>query len=170
MHPVEVEEALQTLTILVDSREHPGARAAKRYAAFGCPYRREKLDFGDYSAVVTLRDGHVFDMRQFVAIERKMDLDEVCGCYTHGRARFAREFERAALVGAKLYLLIENASWESVANGRYRSRMAPQALMASLLAWLARYDCQVIMCNSSTTGKMIRNILYREAKERLMNL
>ena len=40
-------------------------------------------------------------------------------------------------------------------------------LSASLTAWLARYNCQIIFCEPATTGKLIREVLYRELKERL---
>ena len=155
------------MCILVDSREQETKQSKRRYADFGVPWERGKLDFGDYSAVFTLSDGLTLDLRDSVVIERKMSLDELCGCYTHGRARFEREFERAKDAGAKIYLLIENTSWEFAYNGKYRSQMKPQALIASILAWLARYDCQIIMCKAETSGRLIHDILYREGKERL---
>ena len=96
-----------------------------------------------------------------------MDLDEIIGCFTRHRARFAREFERAKEHHAKLYLLIENASWEKVLKASYRSKMNANALLASMTAWLARYDCQLIMCDELTSPRLIKEILYREAKERL---
>jgi len=155
------------MCILVDSREQETKQAKRRYESFGVPWERGKLDFGDYSAMFTLPDGVTLDLREAVAIERKMSLDELCGCYTHDRARFEREFERAKNAKAKVYLLIENASWELAYNGNYRSQMKPQALIASVLAWLARYDCQIIMCKAETSGKLIHDILYREGKEQL---
>ena len=170
MHPVEVENALKTMCILVDSREQATKQSERRYADFGVPWERCKLDFGDYSAVFTLPDGSEFDLRESCTIERKQSIDELCGCYTHDRSRFKREFERAKEAGAKLYLLIENASWGMAYNGKYRSQMKPQALVASMLAWLARYDCQIIMVGKDLSGKLIHDILYREAKERLTNM
>ena len=87
--------------------------------------------------------------------------------FTRHRARFEREFQRAKANHAKLYLLIENASWEKAIKGDYRSRMHPKALLASLTAWLARYDCQIIMCDELTSPRLIRELLYREVKEML---
>lgn len=78
-----------------------------------------------------------------------------------------REFERAANAGAKIYLLVEGASWEDAFAGKYRSKMDPKAFIASLTAWLARYNCQLLFCKSDTSGRLIREILYRETKERL---
>lgn len=167
MHPVEIENTLKTLTLIVDTREQDTARARRRFARIGLPYIRKALNFGDYSCFVTLPDGTELDFSGSVSIERKMDLDEIIGCFTRHRARFAREFERAKEHHAKLYLLIENASWEKVLKANYRSKMNANALLASMTAWLARYNCQIIMCDELTSPRLIKEILYREAKERL---
>ena len=170
MHPIDIERTLKTMKICVDSREQATKQSERRYADFGVPFERGKLDFGDYSAVFTLPDGSEFDLRESCTIERKQSIDELCGCYTHDRARFEREFERAKAVNGKIYLLIEEGSWEKAYGGKYRSQMKPQALVASMLAWLARYDCQIIMVGKDLSGKLIHDILYREAKERLTNM
>lgn len=169
MNPVEIAGALDTMTALVDSREQDTQALRRRLSVFG-KYQREKLDFGDYSASVELPDGGTYSLASNVAIERKMSIDELAGCFTHDRARFKREFERAKAAGAKMYLLIEGATWEKIYGHKYRSRMIPKALLASMLAWLARYDCQIIFCQPETTGMLIKEILYREMKERLENL
>lgn len=157
--------ALSHLTLLVDTREQPTKRAEKRIEAVGFPFERTTLSFGDYSAKIALSDGSTLSLDKVVAIERKMNLDEICACFTHERKRFTAEFERARDAGAKMYLLIENADMEKALNGRYRSKMNPSALVASLFAWMARYDCKVIMCKEETSGRMIREILLRETKE-----
>ncbi|MBR0161923.1 MAG: ERCC4 domain-containing protein [Oscillospiraceae bacterium] len=158
---------MRTFTVLIDTREQPTDRAMIRYRQFGCPYRREKLEVGDYSAVVYLPGGKALSLAGHCAVERKLGFSELCACYTQGRGRFTREFERAKKQGVKLYILLENSSWEQAYSGHYRSRMSPQSLTASMLAWLARYDCQLIMCKSETSGKLIHDILYREAREML---
>ena len=170
MHPVEVENTLKTMVCICDSREQDTEQSKRRYADFGVPWERGKLDFGDYSAVFTLPDGTEFSLKDKAVVERKMSLTECCGCFTHDRPRFTREFERAKQAGARTYLLIEEASWEKAYNGKYRSQMKPQALVASMLAWLTRYDCQIIMVGKDLSGKLIHDILYREAKERLTNM
>lgn len=169
MNPFEVSRALKNLTLIVDTREQDTDRLRRRIRQTGLSFVQQKLDFGDYSAKTTLDNGTEFDISSSVSIERKMNLDELCACYCKGRKRFTREFERAKSAGAKVYLLIENANWEKAYNGSYRSKMSPQALTASLFAWLARYNCQIIFCKEETSGKIIREILYREMKERLEN-
>jgi ERCC4-type nuclease len=94
MHPIDIESTLKTMKIVIDTREQATQQAQERYASFGVPYERRKLNFGDYSAVFTIPDGSIFDLSGFCAIERKLSLDELCACYTHDRGRFTREFER----------------------------------------------------------------------------
>lgn len=166
MDNFEISEALDNLTVLIDTREQETPALKKRIALMGRPYKRQKLDFGDYSAMCEI-DGKQYDFSSVLAVERKMSLDEICNCFCRGRGRFTREFERAAKSGAKIYLLIEDGSWEAAYSGKYRSQMSSKAFTASLLAWLARYNCQLIFCKAETSGKLIADILYREAKERL---
>ena len=168
MHPLDVKDALDSLVILLDTREQDTGRLRTRLMQTGRPFERKKLDFGDYSAKVLLPSDIWHDFSKEVVIERKMSIDELCQCYTRDRPRFEREFERAQGAGAKIYLLVENASWEMVYAGKYRSQMTSPALVASVLAWLARYECQVIFCKAETSGYLIRDILYREVKERLL--
>ena len=165
-----VKEALETLTIIIDSREQLTAKLIKRINAMEAPYIRRKLLFGDYSAKVTLPGGDEFSLENKVCVERKMNFSELCACYSRERERFTREFERAKGAGAKLYLLVEGASWEKAYKGDYRSQMKPNALVASMTAWLARYNCQLIMCQAATSGKLIRELLSREMKERLSRM
>ena len=167
MHPVDVNQALKSMYILVDTREQRTTRSEQRYSSFGCHWRRQKLNFGDYSAETVLPSGDVFTLSSCVCIERKLGLDELAHCYCQDRKRFEREFERAKESGAKVYLLIENGSWEDAYSGKYRSRMTPDSLVASIQAWLARYNCQIIFCQQQTTGRLIHDILYRELKEAL---
>lgn len=162
MHPVEVKSALESMVCLVDTREQDTPRLRARLKEIGCPWERKKLNFGDYSVKCD-----AIDLSETIAVERKMDFDELCNCYCKERKRFEREFERAKRAGAKVYLLIEDGSWEDAYSGKYRSRMSPESLVASIQAWIARYNCQVIFCRQHTTGKLIHDILYRELKEAL---
>jgi ERCC4-type nuclease len=165
MHPVEIKRQLDSLVCLVDTREQDTIRARRRIESIGLPVERVALNFGDYSA----RCGAI-DLSGKVVIERKMDLTELCGCYCQSRKRFEREFLRAKDADAKIYLLIENASWEKAYSGLYRSKMRPESLVASITAWLARYRCQLIFCREETSGKLIHDILYREMKQALEGL
>ena len=96
-----------------------------------------------------------------------MSLTELSGCFCQGRDRFQREFEREREKNASVWLLVEDATWEKLLSGRYQTKFKPNAFLASITAWSIRYDLKLIMCRHEVSGQMIREILYREFKERL---
>ena len=171
MNNFDLEKTLSTMVCVIDSREHPTPEAKKRWESFGVPYRIQGLRSGDYTAEFILPNGEIFSLENICVIERKMSIDEICGNFCQNRERFIREFERIKEAGAKAYIIVEGgASWEAIYNHRYHSKMSPQALVASLTAWMARYNAHIIFCRSETFTKLCREILYREAKEILTNM
>lgn len=163
----EIDNSLKTMRLLSDTREQLTDRYKRRIAQIGLPCARRKLNAGDYSCDCLLPDGSIYDLSGQVAIERKMDLDELCMCFGRERKRFEKEFERAKDAGIKIYLLVENGTWEMAYGGRYKSLMKPQSLIASIDAFRARYGVQLDFCREETTGLLIRDILYRELKHHL---
>ena len=167
----EAKETLSTFRVVIDRREHETAQAQDRYKSLG-KTERATLDYGDYCGNVTLPDGSsLYDIQKRLypscVVERKMSLDEMAMCFTRGRERFTREIQRASMNSAKVYLLIEGGSWEGILNHRYKSRFHPEAFKASLMAFMVRYDMDVIFCRAGTSGEIIKGILYRNMKERL---
>ena len=175
MHPVDIKAVMESVRVLVDTREQTTGRAERRLRSLRLPYRRCTLRFCDYAINCTLPDGtSLYDENRPVqphtaVIERKMSLDELEGCLTRSRDRFVREFERAKEAGAPTYLLVEGASWEKILTGNYRSRMNPRSFECSLTAFMVRYNLRLIFCRESNTGELIREILTRDLRERLEN-
>lgn len=173
MDQFETDEVLKTFRVIADTREQLTPKCKERFVSIGVPVERATLNYCDYCANITLPSGEPLytakdTIKPVCAIERKMSLDELAGCFTRDRERFEREFLRATDNGAIIYLLIENATWEAIEKHRYRSRFHPSAFMASLSAWTARYNLRPIMCKAETSGHLIREILYRDIKERLL--
>jgi len=171
MDNFEVSNALKTFRIIVDTREQSTKKALERYDSFGVPYERATLNFGDYCGQITLPEGDLYDQSLRISpkcvVERKMSIDELAMCLGKQRDRFRREFERASNNDSKVWLLVEGASWEAIENHRYRSMMRPNALIGSIVAWMTRYDASLIFCKAGTSGRMIKEVLYRDMKERL---
>jgi ERCC4-type nuclease len=168
----EGKKVLASMVVLVDRREQPTERANKRYKTFGIPYRKATLSYGDYTYNALLPSGKwLFDedksLNPYISIERKMNLDELASCFTHSRDRFEREFQRAKDNGARIFLLVENATWENLMNGRYASKFNHNAFFASLCSWLIKYDIQLVFCKEETTGKIIKELLFRDLKHRI---
>ena len=167
MHPVEIKDTLATLTILFDSREKDTPALRKRLNATGRPVERVALTSGDYSCKIVLPDGTGVSLADKLCVERKMGADGITQNFTKHRDRFIREFERFKALGGKPYLLIENTSWEDIINHKYRSKLDPNAFIASLMAWQARYGTHVLFCKPETTGYLIERVFYYEVKEML---
>lgn len=172
MDVFEIEQTLKSLSIIADTREQNTARAQKRYESMGVPVERAVLDYGDYTFNAVLPNGNpIYNASKriipAVSIERKESLDELAQCLTGQRERFKREFERAQKAGAKVYLICENGTWEHLLNGKYRSRFNSNAFFASITAWTARYNITFLFCKEETSGRLIKELLYRELKERL---
>lgn len=155
------------MIIQYDTREQETELLKRRLEDMECEAERICLQYGDYSCKCTLPNGEVLNFSERVVIERKESITEICSNFGKFRDRFEREFERAKEKQCKVYLLIENATWEHIYNGKYRSKYNPKALVASILAWCARYHVVPMFCKPETSGKFIRDILYRELKEYL---
>lgn len=174
MNPLEIESVLESFSIIADTREQDTERARRRYKAFSVPVQRAMLDFGDYTYNATMPNGKpLFDIRRkitpFYSVERKMNLDELAGCLGRDRKRFEAEMLRAKGAGSRITLLVEDATWENIINGRYQSRMHPRAYLSSLTAWEIRYNLNTIFCKAETSPTLIKELLYRDLKERLQN-
>lgn len=171
MNGYDVGEVMNTFRVVADTREQRTPRAAERFAALGENLERATLDYGDYCGNIELPAGPIYDINSRIqarcVVERKMHLDELAACFTRGRERFEREFKRAADNKAKVFLLVEDGSYEAIIRHRYRSKFSPAAFMASLIAWQLRYDLSVIFCKSDTSGMLIKEILSRDMRMRL---
>lgn len=115
-----------------------------------------------------------YDFSEDFCIERKMNLDELAMCMGTQRGRFEREFQRAKAAGARVYLLVENCNLNDFLSdfayrAKTRSRMNRKAMINGLFAFCARYNITPVFVNEGHSGEVIREILYREAKEILTN-
>jgi len=187
MHPTEIESCLERLVVLTDSREHDTENFRRRMDEFGA-WERCKLDYGDYSAKTYRNDGAEITLVGKVHIERKMGLSEIITNFCESgkdspavqewnkqnphdkiRNRFEWELKRAQLAGAKIYLVIENATWELIYGHKYRSKMNEKAVIATFMAYMARYDLTVLFVNDRLAGHLIRDILKYSMREELKN-
>ena len=159
----ELKEKLDGLALISDSRENVNGHIIKYFESKNVPIISRKLDVGDYSCQI----GDITFERSFV-VERKANLDEICGNLTSDRNRFEREFLRAKAFGVKVFLVIENATWSDVYLQNYRSKLSAKSLLASLLSWQTRFNVTILFCEPQNTAKLIHGILYYAAREELL--
>lgn len=167
--PPEIEKILSSMVILYDTREQDTVALRMRLEGFNCPYKRVKLDYGDYTAEYMNVDSTACSAAQIACVERKQGLTEICTNFTAGRERFKREFERAKADGCHVHLIVENDNYEKLYAQKYRSKFLPQSLIASLLSWSIRYGIQIHFCKPETTGRLISEIMRYELREYLIN-
>lgn len=171
MEGYEIQQCLDSFKILVDSAEQPTDEYTRRCDSFGCPYERRNLDYGDYTFDIKLPSGvwlHESDpVKGFVIIERKMSLRELSGNLCQNWDRFCREFDRASAEKASVYLLVEDGSWMKIITGKYKTKFNSKAYLHRLLKLIGKYDIKPIFVTKELSGRMIYEILYREAKRRL---
>lgn len=160
----ELADAMKDLVIVCDSREQINDHVLTAFDKAGVKHTTRKLNTGDYSATIG-----VLSMENDIVVERKHNLDEICGNFTAERERFEREFLRAKAHGTKVILIIENTTWSDVFLGNYRSKLSPKSLIGSLLSWMVRYNITILFCKPEETGKIISGIMFYAAKELLVN-
>ena len=158
----ELNEELKKLSIICDTREQD-RHVSEWLEKNKIPTITRKLDTGDYSCQLGEQS-----FERDVIVERKHNLDEICGNFTVERERFEREFMRAKAYGTKVYLIIENASWSDIFIGNYRSKLNSKSLVGSLLSWMVRFNITVLFCRPEESARIIYGIFYYYAKEKLM--
>lgn len=151
----EIKEQLNSMTIVIDTREQINYNITEFLDNKKLNKISRKLDVGDYSLMV----GEI-TYEDSVSIERKASLDELAGNIGIDRQRFENEFLRAKAKGIKVFLLIENASWQDIEMHNYKSNLNPKSFLATLMSWQAKYNLSIIFCKASESGKIIYGTLY----------
>jgi DNA excision repair protein ERCC-4 len=125
--PAQTTESRPVVVIVVDSREQDALIFQNLASVRGTLYS------GDYS---------ILGLEELIAVERKSIADLVSCCMGENRERFERELHR--LRGFRFKRLLIVGSRGEIELQRYRSRIAPKAVLATLSTFEIRYDCPVV--------------------------
>ena len=132
------------MIILVDTREKVNDHIISSFDKNGICYKKKALEYGDYSfalpkneALSIPRDMYV---NKKVCIERKASLEEISDNLTKERDRFEKEL---SLAPKEKVLLIENANYSDVANGKYNTQYNKKSFLASLHSFWFKYNIPV---------------------------
>jgi len=149
------------LKIYVDTREKPQAiqKILNHFQKSGLEIIRQKLDEGDYK----------LDPEGMVTVDRKQNLQEVCGNLTRERERFQRELRRCAEKGETIYVLVEHggmireladvAEWRNPRLKHSAKAVDGPQLYKLMLTYAAKYGVRWRFCTKQTTGREILRIL-----------
>lgn len=165
----ELKTLLKSMAVLIDTREQDCNHVTTYLDKAKVQHKSRKLDFGDYSfylpanAELSIPRDLYFDGQ--IAIERKGSLAELSTNLTAKRAEFEAEMIRAA--GAKLILMIEDASYEDILQHNYRTQYDPKAFVAALKTFEYRYGLDINFVSRQTSGHFIYSSLYYYLREYL---
>lgn len=167
------------MQIQVDTREHKKEweRVQKQFDKEGVQYFRSKLYVGDYQSLDNPR----------LVIDRKKDLQELCGNVTQQHERFRAELVRAMQAGIRVVILVEHGAgincledvyfwenprkhqvvWRTVGGQKVKTVVSAKAvdgkqLYKSLCTIRDRYNVRFEFCSKKETGKEIIRILGEE--------
>lgn len=164
------------MVIQVDSREHKKEyeRICKQLDDIGIKHFRSKLYCGDYQSLDNAK----------LCIDRKKDLQELCGNICQQHERFKNELIRAREAGIQLIILCEHGPdiksmedvyfwknprkhrviWKTVNGKKTPTVISEKAvdgyqLYKSLCAIRDRYGVRFEFCTKKETGKKIVELL-----------
>lgn len=149
------------MTIQIDTREK--ARAIKQIVSYfdetGVQHYTSKLFVGDYMSLDNPR----------VVIDRKQNLQEICGNVCQQHERFINELKRAKENGIKVIILCEHGgNIKSLSDVQEwvnpRLRTSPKAVSGKQLFKILftigqKYDVDFVFCDKRMTGYKIIELL-----------
>ncbi|EPY2278032.1 ERCC4 domain-containing protein [Clostridium sporogenes] len=172
MKDKEIKELLDTIVILVDTREKANSHIIKSFDKYDINWEKYKLDFGDYSVKLPKNDKYnikediYFNTK--IAIERKNSLNELGNNISTNRDRFKREFEKAK--DSKLILMIEDDTYKNIINKTYKNKLEPNSYLAMLHSLSISYDLPFIFIDRDVAFIFIYYVLKYYIRDYLKNI
>lgn len=146
------------MVLQVDSREQKFDHVTNYFDSQGIKWVKSKCVVGDY---VNLEN-------PMVVVDRKKDLQEVCGNVTKDHARFVRELELAKDLGYKMIVLVEEPNINSLSQVcswyNWRRKTNPKAITGRtlykiMLKMSQKYNFEWQFTTKSKCGEKIVELL-----------
>lgn len=139
----------QDITIIRDSREQLPLEFEE-----GLMVVEAGLPTGDYS---------VAGLEHVIAIERKSLPDLLC-CIGQERERFEREVQR--LLAYECRAIVVEATWSDLEAGQWRSQVGVQAVLGSVLGWIARGVPVIMAGDRRRAAQTVARLCFIAARRR----
>lgn len=148
-------------TIQIDTREHAGQveRIESQFDSLGVKHFRSKLYVGDYQSLDNPR----------LVVDRKKDLQELCGNVCQQHERFRAELIRAQEAGIQIVILCEHGGsindledvyfWQNPRRRTSPGAISGQRLFKVLNTMKEKYGVRFEFCDKRQTGRRIVEIL-----------
>ncbi|MEK5081167.1 ERCC4 domain-containing protein [Solibacillus sp. FSL W7-1436] len=165
----EINEILKTMVIVADTREQKNEHILDYLKKKNVPVVSQKLDFGDYSALIPRNDelGITRNIYLNSVVERKANVDELCG-NLQKTTQQAFENELIRSQQGNFVLMVEQLDfYTKLIHGDYRSQYDPKALLARLKSFEAKYNFNIVPVQKKEAGNWIYYRFYYEARNLL---
>jgi ERCC4-type nuclease len=148
--PTELKS--EQVTAVVDTRERtPWDLSPMRMI-------RNTLTTGDYTVV---------GLEHVVRLERKT-LPDLLQCVGRCRSRFEREVRR--LLAYPVRALVVESSWCRIESGQYNSQIPPDAVVGSLLGWMATGLPVIMAGDRRRASRYAKRLMMTVARRRWREL
>ena len=153
------------MVIQIDTREHKFelARIQRQIERQGVKTINSKLYVGDYQSLDNPR----------LVIDRKQDLQEICGNVCQQHERFQKELMRARDAGIHIIILCEHGPditcledvyfWDNPRLQKSPKATTGETLYRTLCTIRDRYEVEFEFCDKRQTGKRIIELLGGDA-------
>lgn len=156
----EMKELLQSITILIDTREQQNQHILEYLTSREIPYESMKLDIGDYSVKLPAHTELGINRDVFfpVSIERKNSINELAQTIKE-RTRFENELIRSSKL--RFLLMVEDPNgYENIIRGKYQSQYNPKALLGSLKSFETRYCFNTVFIPKGAAAHYLYHEFY----------
>lgn len=165
----ELDELIKSMVILVDTREKANEHILSVFDKNKIAYKKKALERCDYSFYIPANDNLNIPRDLYydkeVAIERKASLEEISNNFAKERDRFEKEM---ALAPKTKVLLLENASYEDICLGNYKTQYNKKAFLATIHTFWFRYNLPFFfMKDNSKSALFIKKYFEYYLKESL---
>lgn len=147
--------------IIIDSREKKFNHIEEYFKAHNIPYEVKKLDTGDYFNTDN----------PSVVVDRKRDLQEVCGNLSNGKenhTRFTKECKRAFTDHIRFIVLIEGTNYKELNEVReWKSKYSKHTgrwLLGEMFRLTMAYKVEWLLCKRNETARKILELLGYDSR------
>lgn len=144
-------------TIIRDTREKPNHGFVFNKSSNCAGTVVEKLEVGDYA---------IREHLNFVVVERKANITELCSNLGRNRMRFEAELQKMVDFGIKRKYIVITDEWSSIFAKNRFTRMVPNAIFESIISLMTRFDVQFLFVGKSRAmgQKVTRSLLIKSYK------
>jgi len=157
--------------VLIDTREKKNHHIIKAFDKYNIKYKMQKLEYGDYGCLIVKNEnlGILDNIQLKISIERKANLEEIGSNLTKTKNRFAKEMKRCVDDGGDMIIMIENATYDDIADKNYKNDLTPKQFLGLIHGIYSTYKIPFIFISKKKCPLFIYDTLKYFTRAYLKN-